>query len=61
MSLQLDRARNQAGVIDAVIPPAAPSATMFARFGNSIPMLFGLLLIVGGIVLGAARTLEAHI
>ena len=42
---------NKAGVIDSIIPPAAPSATMFARFGNSIPVLFGLLLMIGGIVL----------
>jgi len=44
--------RNKAGVIDSVIPPAAPGSTMFARFGNSIPILLGLLLIFGGIVLG---------
>jgi apolipoprotein N-acyltransferase len=40
------------GVIDAVIPPAAPTATPFARFGNVIPVLLGLLLVIGGIVLG---------
>lgn len=47
--------RNKAGVIDAVIPPAAPGSTLFARFGNSIPILLGLLLIAGGIVLGRRR------
>ena len=45
----------QAGVIDAVLPPAANSATVFARFGNAIPLLLGLLLIAGGIVLGRRR------
>ena len=45
----------KAGVIDAVIPPAAPTATPFARFGNVIPVLLGLLLIAGGIVLGRRR------
>ena len=44
-----------AGVIDAVLPPAANSATMFARFGNIIPLLLGFLLIFGGIVLGRRR------
>ncbi|MEO7602629.1 MAG: apolipoprotein N-acyltransferase [Sphingomicrobium sp.] len=45
----------KAGVIDAVIPPAAPTATPFARFGNVIPVLLGLLLVIGGIVLGRRR------
>jgi apolipoprotein N-acyltransferase len=44
-----------AGVIDAVIPPAAHSPTPFARFGNVIPLLLGFLLIIGGIVLGRRR------
>jgi apolipoprotein N-acyltransferase len=44
-----------AGVIDAVLPPAANSATPFARFGNAIPLLMALLLIAGGIVLGRRR------
>jgi apolipoprotein N-acyltransferase len=44
-----------AGVIDAVLPPAANSATVFARFGNLIPILIGLLLIAGGIVLRRRR------
>jgi apolipoprotein N-acyltransferase len=44
-----------AGVIDAVIPPAAHSPTPFARFGNLIPLVLGFLLIVGGIVLGRRR------
>ena len=44
-----------AGVIDAVLPPAANSATVFARFGNLIPILLGLLLIAGGIVLRRRR------
>jgi apolipoprotein N-acyltransferase len=45
----------KAGVIDAVLPAAANSATMFARFGNLIPLLMGLLLIAGGIVLQRRR------
>ena len=44
-----------AGVIDAVLPPAAISAPPFARFGNLIPILLGFLLIIGGIVLGRGR------
>jgi apolipoprotein N-acyltransferase len=44
-----------AGVIDAVLPPAAHSPTFFARVGNLIPLLLGLLLIAGGIVLGRKR------
>jgi apolipoprotein N-acyltransferase len=45
----------KAGVIDAVLPPAANSPTFFARVGNLIPLLLGLLLIAGGIVLGRKR------
>lgn len=44
-----------AGAIDAVLPPAADGAPLFARFGNIIPLLLGLLLIAGGIVLGRKR------
>jgi apolipoprotein N-acyltransferase len=44
-----------AGVIDAVIPPAADSATVFARFGNVIPILLGFALFAGAIVLGRRR------
>jgi apolipoprotein N-acyltransferase len=42
----------QAGVIDAVIPPAANSATVFARFGNLLPLLLALATAAAGIVLG---------
>jgi apolipoprotein N-acyltransferase len=42
-------------VIDAILPPAAHSAPVFARFGNVIPLLLGLALIFGGIVLGRRR------
>ena len=45
----------QAGVIDAVLPPAALSPPPFARFGNIIPVLLGFLLIISGIVLGRRR------
>jgi apolipoprotein N-acyltransferase len=44
-----------AGVIDAVLPPAANSATPFARLGNLIPLLIGFALMIGGIVLGRRR------
>jgi apolipoprotein N-acyltransferase len=44
-----------AGVIDAILPPAANSPPMFARFGNIIPLLLGFLLVFGGIVLARRR------
>jgi apolipoprotein N-acyltransferase len=44
-----------AGVIDAVLPPAANSPPPFARFGNIIPLLLAFALIIGGIVLGRRR------
>ncbi len=44
-----------AGAIDAVLPPASNSATPFARFGNAIPLLIALALLIGGIVLGRRR------
>jgi apolipoprotein N-acyltransferase len=45
----------QAGAIDAVLPPAANAPPLFARFGNTIPLLLAILLIAGGIVLGHKR------
>ncbi|MES2137882.1 MAG: apolipoprotein N-acyltransferase [Pseudomonadota bacterium] len=44
-----------AGVIDAVLPPAANAAPPFARLGNIIPLILGFLLIIGGIVLARRR------
>jgi apolipoprotein N-acyltransferase len=44
-----------AGGIDAVLPPAAVSPPLFARFGNVIPLLLGFALILAGIVLGRRR------
>ncbi|HJU77737.1 MAG TPA: apolipoprotein N-acyltransferase, partial [Sphingomicrobium sp.] len=44
-----------AGVIDAMLPPPAASPTLFARFGNLIPLLLGFALLVAGIVLGRTR------
>ncbi len=44
-----------AGVIDAVLPPAAHSAPVFARFGNVIALLLGFALVFAGIVLGRSR------
>jgi len=45
----------KAGVIDAVLPPPANSATMFARFGNLIALLLGFAVMFAGIVLGRGR------
>ena len=42
-------------MIDAVIPPPSDAATLFARLGNILPIVLGLLLIAGGIVLGRRR------
>jgi apolipoprotein N-acyltransferase len=44
-----------AGVIDTVMPNAAPSPTLFARFGNLIPLLLAFALLLTGIVLGRTR------
>jgi apolipoprotein N-acyltransferase len=44
-----------AGVIDAVLPPPANSAPVFARLGNVIPIVLGFALIFLGIVLGRRR------
>jgi apolipoprotein N-acyltransferase len=35
--------------------PAPTSPTLFARFGNVIPLLLGFLLMISGIVLGRTR------
>ena len=40
-----------AGVIDTTLPPPADNVTPFGRFGNWIPLLLGLMLIIGGIAL----------
>ena len=40
-----------AGVIDTTLPPAATNTTPFAKFGNWIPLLLGLLLVLGAIAL----------
>jgi len=42
---------HQAGVIDGFIPAAAPKATPFGRFGNVVPLLLSLMLLIGGIAL----------
>src|SRR5690242_3111123 len=44
-----------AGVIDTVMPNAAASPTLFARFGNLIPLLLAFALLLTGIVLGRTR------
>jgi apolipoprotein N-acyltransferase len=43
------------GVIDATIPPATVRPTLFARFGNFIPMLLALFLLAGAIALGLSE------
>jgi apolipoprotein N-acyltransferase len=43
-----------AGVIDAVLPPPL-APTLFARFGNIIPLALGFLLLIGAIALDARR------
>jgi apolipoprotein N-acyltransferase len=45
----------KAGALDVVLPPAANSPPVFARFGNSIPMILGFALMFAGIVLGVRR------
>jgi apolipoprotein N-acyltransferase len=45
----------KAGAIDFVMPPAANAPPLFARFGNSIPLLLGFALMFAGIVLGVRR------
>jgi apolipoprotein N-acyltransferase len=44
-----------AGVIDAVLPAAANSPPLFARFGNVLPLLLAFALLFAGIVLGRSR------
>jgi apolipoprotein N-acyltransferase len=39
------------GVIDGYLPPDSPQPTLFARFGNAIPLLLGALLLIGAIAL----------
>ena len=45
----------KAGVIDAVLPPAANSPPPFARFGNFIPLALAFAMLFGAIVLGRSR------
>jgi len=42
---------HQAGVIDGFIPAASPRLTLFGRFGNAVPLLLALLLLIGAIAL----------
>jgi apolipoprotein N-acyltransferase len=42
---------HQAGVIDGFIPASSPRLTMFARFGNAIPLVLAALLLIGAIAL----------
>jgi apolipoprotein N-acyltransferase len=40
-----------AGVIDGYLPPKSPQPTLFARFGNALPLLLSALLLIGAIAL----------
>lgn len=42
---------NKEGVIDGYLPPPAPQPTLFARFGNAIPLILAALLLIGAIAL----------
>ncbi len=44
-----------AGVIDGDLPARAKRPTVFARFGNAIPLVLAALLLIGGIALAGAR------
>jgi apolipoprotein N-acyltransferase len=44
----------EAGIIDAQLPPPTPP-TIFARFGNVIPLMLGFALIIAAIALGRSR------
>ncbi len=39
----------QKGAITSVLPPSAPGATPFGRLGNLIPVILGLVLVLGGL------------
>ena len=41
----------KAGIIDAYLPPRSPQPTLFARFGNALPLLLAALLLIGAIAL----------
>ncbi len=43
-----------AGFIDASLPQPAARPTLFARFGNVIPLLLGFALVIAAIALGRA-------
>jgi apolipoprotein N-acyltransferase len=45
---------DRAGRIDTFLPPSAPP-TLFARFGNILPMLLALSLIFSGVALGRSK------
>jgi apolipoprotein N-acyltransferase len=42
---------NEAGVIDGYLPAAASRPTLFAHFGNAVPLLLSFLLLLGAIAL----------
>lgn len=48
-------AQQTAGVIDAHLPPPSRTATLFARFGNTIPLLLAAALLIAAIALAGGR------
>ena len=48
-----------AGYFDATLPPTA-QPTLFARFGNVIPLILGFALIIAAIALGRSRRYRQH-
>ncbi|MEO7366277.1 MAG: apolipoprotein N-acyltransferase [Sphingomicrobium sp.] len=44
-----------AGIIDGPLPPPTAAPTVFARFGNLIPLLLAFGLLIGGIAMGRTR------
>jgi apolipoprotein N-acyltransferase len=47
--------RRTGGVIDAYLPPAAAKPPLFARFGNTIPLLLAFAFLIAAIALKGAR------
>ncbi len=44
-----------AGVIDGYLPPAASRPTLFAKFGNAVPLLLAAMLLIAAIALAGGR------
>ena len=48
------------GYMDGTLPPPAAKATLFARFGNVIPLLIGFALVIAAIALGQRGRYRRH-